>query len=550
MLAALAIGVCAVAQSVDAQAQSLGLAVHGQPEAPLCPDADELRMLVEGRMGYDAFEVLEVKADVTYALSGDMVSARLTTKAGQRDFKADTLSCKDLSEEIVLSLVLYLEELKEAQDKDARNETPPKQRPPPVAPRVDDTAKKISAPEPDRFQGVIIGVSPMLALGRAPGPAFGAMIEAHLVWRYFTLGVAGGVDFEQDRAVEELVAGAASPGRVRTQLAEGSLFLCGLVQAARRFRLQPCAFMSLGAFISAGAKFDQVMRNTDWYGAAGVGAVFDIPITAHFLVGFGADLGYQIARTTVFANDEELWRMPDFMFRLRLRLAWSSASFGVRRKKLSLTASERDGSAGASAIPFGRGPMPGPGASARMEQKRTERRQRAEDDAYFAQIYASELSFVWNLVRRFGVPQEHMEDVAQDVFMVVYRKLGEFDRSRSIRSWLYGIAYRTSLSSFRKEGRHAHGELEEDALVAAGDDGETKIGRQEDDEVVRKAISTIPPDRRGVFVLHELEERTMPEISAALDLKLNTAYSRLRLARRDFRVACQDLGLIPAEART
>jgi RNA polymerase sigma-70 factor (ECF subfamily) len=48
-----------------------------------------------------------------------------------------------------------------------------------------------------------------------------------------------------------------------------------------------------------------------------------------------------------------------------------------------------------------------------------------------------------------------------------------------------------------------------------------------------KALDTLDLDRRAVFVLHELDELSMPEIAAALSIPLNTAYSRLRLARAD-----------------
>ena len=56
-----------------------------------------------------------------------------------------------------------------------------------------------------------------------------------------------------------------------------------------------------------------------------------------------------------------------------------------------------------------------------------------------------------------------------------------------------------------------------------------------------RAMNEIPLDRRAVFVMHELEGQGIPEVAEALQVPLNTAYSRLRLARRDFAVAVEKL---------
>ena len=58
----------------------------------------------------------------------------------------------------------------------------------------------------------------------------------------------------------------------------------------------------------------------------------------------------------------------------------------------------------------------------------------------FLDLYEAHLSFVWNGVRRLGVPESAIEDVVQEVFLVVHRKLGEFEGRSSMRTWLFGIA--------------------------------------------------------------------------------------------------------------
>jgi RNA polymerase sigma-70 factor (ECF subfamily) len=64
-----------------------------------------------------------------------------------------------------------------------------------------------------------------------------------------------------------------------------------------------------------------------------------------------------------------------------------------------------------------------------------------------------------------------------------------------------------------------------------------------------RALEALELDRRIVFIMHELDEQPMPEVAAALAIPLNTAYSRLRLARRDFNARVAELQAMPGGAR-
>jgi RNA polymerase sigma-70 factor, ECF subfamily len=63
------------------------------------------------------------------------------------------------------------------------------------------------------------------------------------------------------------------------------------------------------------------------------------------------------------------------------------------------------------------------------------------------------------------------------------------------------------------------------------------LEQKQNTERVHAAIQKIPEERRAVFILAELDEVAMPEIATALGIPVNTAYSKLRLAREDFRAA-------------
>ena len=57
-----------------------------------------------------------------------------------------------------------------------------------------------------------------------------------------------------------------------------------------------------------------------------------------------------------------------------------------------------------------------------------------------AEVYRCHAGFVWRVVRRLGVPDAALEDVVHDVFLVVHRRLSEYDGRAALTTWLFGIA--------------------------------------------------------------------------------------------------------------
>jgi RNA polymerase sigma-70 factor, ECF subfamily len=148
-------------------------------------------------------------------------------------------------------------------------------------------------------------------------------------------------------------------------------------------------------------------------------------------------------------------------------------------------------------------------------------------------IYRSEFAYVWKTLRRLGAPPSHLEDLAHDVFVVVHRHLGDYDVSRPLRPWLFGIALRV-VSDFRRLGSNLR-EIAAEQIDAV-DPSPTPQQRMEAVEaraLLLKALDALDLDRRAVFIMHAVDEVPVPEIAAALSIPLNTAYSRLRLARAD-----------------
>jgi RNA polymerase sigma-70 factor (ECF subfamily) len=153
-------------------------------------------------------------------------------------------------------------------------------------------------------------------------------------------------------------------------------------------------------------------------------------------------------------------------------------------------------------------------------------------------IYEEHFDFVWRSLRRLGIPDAQLDDAVQDVFVVVHRRLGEFEGRSTMKTWLFGIALRVASVHRRTAARRPTEPLVEDPPdQTANPLADTLTEAAEAARLVRELLECLDEDRRAVFVLAELEEMTAPEISAALGVNLNTVYSRLRLARRDFDAA-------------
>jgi RNA polymerase sigma-70 factor (ECF subfamily) len=161
----------------------------------------------------------------------------------------------------------------------------------------------------------------------------------------------------------------------------------------------------------------------------------------------------------------------------------------------------------------------------------------AQRRARFRSVFEREFDYVWLSLHRLGVAQRDLEDVAQNVFLHVYRRLDEYDASRPTRPWLFAFAVRCA-SDWRRLARHRVELLGERAeppsLEPSADE---RIARDEALALLLRALDHVEMDRRAVLILYELDEVPMKEIAAALGIPLFTAYSRLRLARAELTAA-------------
>ena len=160
----------------------------------------------------------------------------------------------------------------------------------------------------------------------------------------------------------------------------------------------------------------------------------------------------------------------------------------------------------------------------------------------FRSVFESEFSYVWSSLRRLGVPEMDLKDQTQEVFLTIHNILGDYDPARPMRPWLFGIAYRIALR-YRALARHRRELLTDDVPETKVDDdgADEALVLRERQRLVLTAIDSIDLGKRAVFVMAEIDGHTMPQIAQVLGIPLNTAYSRLRLARDEFAAAVRRL---------
>jgi RNA polymerase sigma-70 factor (ECF subfamily) len=152
----------------------------------------------------------------------------------------------------------------------------------------------------------------------------------------------------------------------------------------------------------------------------------------------------------------------------------------------------------------------------------------------FGDLYREQAPFVWRILRRLGVPESDLDDTAHEVFMVAYQKRDRLFGEQYERSWLFGIAKRIAMHGHRKRSKRPEAL---DGPIVVAENPESQAAKRQAAELARAAIDSLDERRRMVFVLVELEQMTAPEVAATLEIPLNTVYSRLRTARREFEQA-------------
>lgn len=147
------------------------------------------------------------------------------------------------------------------------------------------------------------------------------------------------------------------------------------------------------------------------------------------------------------------------------------------------------------------------------------------------EVFDEHASYIWRTFRHLGMPEADVEDLCQEVFVVVHRKLGEFEGRSSLKTWLYGICLRVAADHRRRAHvRNERAQADPAEHLAAAGELQPDV-RAETRAQLQALLATLDEDKRTVLVLYELEGLTMKEVAEAIGCPLQTAYSRLHAAR-------------------
>ncbi len=162
-------------------------------------------------------------------------------------------------------------------------------------------------------------------------------------------------------------------------------------------------------------------------------------------------------------------------------------------------------------------------------------------------VYRRELDYLIVSLRRLGVPASDLEDIVHEVFLVMLRRWDEYDHSRPVRPWLFGIAFRVASGYRRRNGRELLGDTRDGEDLAPRPD--EAVATLQDRQLLLRALSAVPLARRAVLIMREVDDVAMRDIAQQLSIPLFTAYSRLRKARRELDAALKVLRRGPSRAR-
>lgn len=151
-----------------------------------------------------------------------------------------------------------------------------------------------------------------------------------------------------------------------------------------------------------------------------------------------------------------------------------------------------------------------------------------------AELYARHFRRIWWVVRGAGVPDEAIEDVVHDVFVALHHRLGSYDGRLPLDRWLVGVARNAAFTHRRGAARRTLRIADVARIEVEAPDLDDHVARARAWRELQDFLVALPDDQREVFTLIELHGDTAPAVASSLDVKLNTVYARLRLARGKF----------------
>jgi RNA polymerase sigma-70 factor, ECF subfamily len=169
----------------------------------------------------------------------------------------------------------------------------------------------------------------------------------------------------------------------------------------------------------------------------------------------------------------------------------------------------------------------------------------------FDEIYEKWFDEVARWIRALGGPAADRDDLVQDVFLVVYRRLPDFD-GENLAGWLYQIA-RRRVRDFRRllwvKQLFSRSAPVSERLRHPGADPADELEAREKGRLLERLLDTLNEEQRAAFVLFEIEGQSGEQIARIQNVPVNTVWARIHKARTKLRERLTRLDERPARRR-
>lgn len=174
-----------------------------------------------------------------------------------------------------------------------------------------------------------------------------------------------------------------------------------------------------------------------------------------------------------------------------------------------------------------------------MDERRLLQKAQEGDRKAFEALVALHSRRVYNLALGHTGRHHDAEEIAQTVFVKVWRALPQFRGASAFSTWLYRLTLNACTDHYRRE-RKRRGDLSLDdpdlaPIRDAAPSPEEIVIQREEEAILRKALAELPEQHRVILILREMDGLDYQEIAQVLDLEMGTVKSRLARARRALR---------------
>jgi RNA polymerase sigma-70 factor (ECF subfamily) len=169
----------------------------------------------------------------------------------------------------------------------------------------------------------------------------------------------------------------------------------------------------------------------------------------------------------------------------------------------------------------------------------------------FTDFYDAHFAFVWRNIRRLVDVESAVDDLVQEVFVIVFRRFGDFEGRSSTKTWVFGIllnVVRAHRRTTKRRGARASADFDQFLDPAAGP--EVSAEQEQARRALHEILAGLDDAKREVFVLAELEQMTAPQIAEVTGATVSAVYARLRAARIEFDAASENWRKPPSAERS